>query len=486
MLITTDLHSWIEGRRHQPHLDATLGHVVSALELLRDAARAEHRDVFFFDNGDINDGTGLSASAEDHVAFLAPVMRQAGYDALNLGNHELYQRNGHGLLPGPECPIVGLQESGYIASWRGRYLTANVVWSNSSQPVGDRYAVLQGDFGTKLLVFGFLYNMDDHCDAVKVLDVESVVKSDWFLSALDQQCDAVVVLAHMDYRDTLVDVIFQAIRRRMGAKKPIQILAGHSHIRGYRQLDDFASVYEAGCKLDTVGFLSFERISDGSALRFHHTNITGSRLDLAGALNRTPQQLRPSAGVHQALELARRRANSDDVLGCASDHYHLASPLQESGSLWSFYMNTVLPGTLINASEQIAVVGTGALTYDIYAGEFLVDDAYTASPYGNFWLILEQLPGADLAELLSQLNRKPPTGRPRRARVPDYVSSGEPQKGNFYDLVFCDFDMDIILEHLGRIRHHHFQPRLYKPALNTSSVLVAWFKHQPCLKELHA
>ncbi|CAJ1379288.1 unnamed protein product, partial [Effrenium voratum] len=409
------------------------------LKLLRDAARAEHRDVFFFDNGDINDGTGLSASAEDHVAFLAPVMRrwvlngQAGYDALNLGNHELYQRNGHGLLPGPECPIVGLQESGYIASWRGRYLTANVVWSNSSQPVGDRYAVLQGDFGTKLLAFGFLYNMDDHCDAVKVLDVESVVKSDWFLSALDQQCDAVVVLAHMDYRDTLVDVIFQAIRRRMGAKKPIQILAGHSHIRGYRQLDDFASVYEAGCKLDTVGFLSFERISDGSALRFHHANITGSRLDLAGALNRTPQQLRPSAGVHQALELARRRANSDDVLGCASDHYHLASPLQESGSLWSFYMNTVLPGTLINASEQIAVVGTGALTYDIYAGEFLVDDAYTASPYGNFWLILEQLPGADLAELLSQLNRKPPTGRPRRARVPDYVSSGEPQKGNFYE-----------------------------------------------------
>lgn len=124
------------------------------------------------------------------------------------------------------------------------YLTANVVWSNSSQPVGDRYAVLQGDFGTKLLAFGFLYlgssqpygsfygslnlfqessflqaapryNMDDHCDAVKVLDVESVVKSDWFLSALDQQCDAVVVLAHMDYRDTLVDVIFQA-RGNMG------------------------------------------------------------------------------------------------------------------------------------------------------------------------------------------------------------------------------------------------------------------------------
>jgi len=59
------------------------------LEHLRHSARSAMRDVFFFDNGDINDGTGLSASAEDHVEYLAPVLRSAKYDALNVGNHEL-------------------------------------------------------------------------------------------------------------------------------------------------------------------------------------------------------------------------------------------------------------------------------------------------------------------------------------------------------------------------------------------------------------
>ena len=67
------------------------------LDRLRHTARLQQRDLFFFDNGDINDGTGLSASAEDHVTYLAPVMRAMQYDALNMGNHELYQRNGHGI-----------------------------------------------------------------------------------------------------------------------------------------------------------------------------------------------------------------------------------------------------------------------------------------------------------------------------------------------------------------------------------------------------
>ena len=46
--------------------------------------------------------------------------------------------------------------------------------------------------------------------------------------------DGVVVLAHMDYRDPLVDKIWAAVREGMGSTKPLQILAGHSHRRGYR------------------------------------------------------------------------------------------------------------------------------------------------------------------------------------------------------------------------------------------------------------
>ena len=128
------------------------------------------------------------------------------------------------------------------------YLTSNVVWSSTQQPVGSRYTVVEGKFGTKLLVFGFLYNMEDHCDAVSVLDVEQTLASEWFIESLEALenpylqagpmrlalctlccqahrtlCDGVVVLAHMDFRDALVDKIWAAVRQGMGPSKPIQV-----------------------------------------------------------------------------------------------------------------------------------------------------------------------------------------------------------------------------------------------------------------------
>ena len=97
---------------------------------------------------DINDGTGLSAFAGDHVQYLAPILRQVPYDALNAGNHELYQRNGGaGELPGSACPIDALNASGFIDSWNGTYLTSNIVWAKTKKHVGSQYLLLEGEFG---------------------------------------------------------------------------------------------------------------------------------------------------------------------------------------------------------------------------------------------------------------------------------------------------------------------------------------------------
>ena len=97
-------HSWLEPRVHQPHLNASLAHVAAMHQELRARARAQRKELFFFDNGaprhrkeaflmlcralnsseraveDINDGTGLSALAPDHVAYITPVLQTARYD----------------------------------------------------------------------------------------------------------------------------------------------------------------------------------------------------------------------------------------------------------------------------------------------------------------------------------------------------------------------------------------------------------------------
>jgi 2',3'-cyclic-nucleotide 2'-phosphodiesterase (5'-nucleotidase family) len=212
LMVTTDMHSWVEGRTHQPHLNASIADLVSTVEHLKSTAAQQGKDVFLFDNGDVNDGTGLSATASNHVDYLVPLLRQVPYDALNCGNHELYQR---GDGKNDDCPITGLAQSGYIGSWRGRYLTSNIVDPTTQQPIGSRFTQLTGKFGTNLLVFGFLYDMEDHCPAVRVQKVEDVVRAPWFLQALrgvGAAADAIVVLAHMDADDPLVRVIHRAVR----------------------------------------------------------------------------------------------------------------------------------------------------------------------------------------------------------------------------------------------------------------------------------
>jgi 2',3'-cyclic-nucleotide 2'-phosphodiesterase (5'-nucleotidase family) len=51
------------------------------------------KDVFLVDYGDVVDGTGISNVAEDHCQHLLPLYGQVPFDALNCGNHELYDNS---------------------------------------------------------------------------------------------------------------------------------------------------------------------------------------------------------------------------------------------------------------------------------------------------------------------------------------------------------------------------------------------------------
>ena len=51
----------------------------------------EKKDIFFFDNGDVVDGTGLSSATDVDGLAVLPLLAKMPYDALNCGNHELYQ-----------------------------------------------------------------------------------------------------------------------------------------------------------------------------------------------------------------------------------------------------------------------------------------------------------------------------------------------------------------------------------------------------------
>eukprot|EP00540_Astrosyne_radiata_P006293 CAMPEP_0116861010 /NCGR_PEP_ID=MMETSP0418-20121206/22776_1 /TAXON_ID=1158023 /ORGANISM="Astrosyne radiata, Strain 13vi08-1A" /LENGTH=89 /DNA_ID=CAMNT_0004495567 /DNA_START=6 /DNA_END=272 /DNA_ORIENTATION=- len=69
-----------------------------------------------------------------------------------------------------------------------QYLTTNVFWktkkkSDPKESIGSRYTLLRHD-DTRVLVFGFLYNMMDTCELVQVQTMESLVEETWFRDVL--------------------------------------------------------------------------------------------------------------------------------------------------------------------------------------------------------------------------------------------------------------------------------------------------------------
>ena len=110
-------------------------------------------------------------------------------------------------------------QSGFIASWKGRYIQGNIKNKTTHELLGTPYGRIAGAMGTELLVLGFLYDMTDHCDAVAVQAVEDALLEPWFseamLAASDVKVQAIVVLAHMHFEDKLISVILKAIRKRL-------------------------------------------------------------------------------------------------------------------------------------------------------------------------------------------------------------------------------------------------------------------------------
>ena len=102
--------------------------------------------------------------------------------------------------------------------------------------------------------------MPDACAMARVEKVHEVLASDWFQESLQEpNLDGVLVLAHMDVQDPLVFVIHKAIRAVLGPNFPVQFVTGHTHYRGFHQVDDASTSVEAGRYLDTVGFLAFPK-----------------------------------------------------------------------------------------------------------------------------------------------------------------------------------------------------------------------------------
>ena len=438
LLVTTDVHSWIAGHSHRDHepeqLDANFGTLVSFVERVKAAADAQHKDVFFFDNGDVVDGTALSESK----VTLFSLLTRVPYDALNCGNHELYRDD---TIQSMLTPLPGGDGHSFVNHWGGRYLSSNIDLAGSGGPLGSaRYALLRGKHGASLLVLGFMYDMEDHCASVNVTHVHEAVRRPWFHEAMRQLpgVDAVIVLGHMDYADPLVNTILRAIRTA-NATVPVQFLTGHSHIRAFARLDAHAVSFEAGNYGNTVGFASFnvskphrswrsgsQRAHAGdhpasgrqtilplaaTATEFAHVPIDMATGALAAAVGLpTAANLTTPRGalLSRAITSARAAIGATTPLGCAPCTFRLLPNLTATDSMWGLYLGPVTQQAIFcppRNTSQWFLSSTGALRYPLFAGLVVVDDIDTALPFSDRLYIYPRILGRHLEAALQALNR---------------------------------------------------------------------------------
>eukprot|EP00656_Telonema_subtile_P006369 TRINITY_DN12935_c0_g1_i1.p1 TRINITY_DN12935_c0_g1~~TRINITY_DN12935_c0_g1_i1.p1 ORF type:complete len:400 (+),score=112.51 TRINITY_DN12935_c0_g1_i1:92-1291(+) len=372
--------------------------------------------------------------------------------------------------------------SGYIRSWNGRYLTSNLLNATTGTPLGSQYTVLHGEAsGVSLLTFGFMYNMDlsdGRCQAVSVVPVEETVQSEWFITALTKEgaaADAVLVLAHVDAHDPMLATILQAIRKVLPSK-PVQIIAGHSHVRAQVSLDSRAQVFEPGNYFNTIGFSSFDLPTPPSTdpVLFNLQDLDTSKSVLAAAANLTAAALPTPNGTAllQAIKAEEESLGITKVLGCAKQDF-LQGP-----ALNALYIDKIVPESFFEPahnSSQWFVQSTSGLRYSLYKGNVTADDVFKVLPFQDKFFAVRRLTGKTLKALLAALNAQPPPLLIGGEESYYATTDATPEDSAVLDAFWTSFDNPFVTKALnGVLKETGVVAELVSPTLTDTTMMIDW------------
>jgi 2',3'-cyclic-nucleotide 2'-phosphodiesterase (5'-nucleotidase family) len=346
------------------------------------------------------------------------------------------------------------QAGGFIDWWGDRHLASNIVMAGSGEAFSNQFLVLEGTHST-VLVFGFIYHLEDPAPEVVVLDPADVVKAEWFSTALrSNPHSAVLVMAHMGTDDDAVRPILDAIRHYDGEKMPVQFVAGHTHLRRWLQLDTFAKAVESGRYLDTVAFISFPNAETVDRTEqqglFQHefvdANVDNMKVEL-----RTTDDFSTDDGRALTNYILRTKSQLglNEVLGCAPDNYYVNRSLEEHDAIWAIYRDQVVPSQLNrdNGINQAIIISQASWRYDLFAGENTYDDVVAVSPFNEPIFLVGAMP-CDIVLSLNKTMNDNMTSNFYQA-LPAYILSGTVIPGEACELHTHHFELNSIIQNLA-------------------------------------
>jgi 2',3'-cyclic-nucleotide 2'-phosphodiesterase (5'-nucleotidase family) len=452
LVVLTDVHSWVGGHPNEPSLDVSYGDVVSFYQHIQNFCQESDRDVWLVQNGDWIDGTGLAFDGDP--SHLVPLIQKMPFDILNTGNHELYRDEVVDYMKRP---------GGFIDWWGDRYLASNVYTSdnhgNRADPLGNQYTVLNGKH-SKVLVFGFIFDLPNPSKKVIVQHVQNAVQEHWFHKALTEtkHYNAIVVMIHAGHDDPAVTAIHHAIRTILqDDDMPIQFIAGHTHWRRYAVLDPQATVVEAGRYLDTIGWVSFANKESVQRRRwkqrslqdqddnvtepenssatlfptdpavtlttqapidapvmsvddsFQHVFLDANIETLENTLGISSSKFDTTSGMDlkNFIDETRRKMGLSNKIGCAPRDYILNASMTHDNSLWRLFADEVVPRELVKDSvvHRVMFLGQGSWRYDLVGrNELTYDDIIAVSPFNLPLYLVAKLSGNAVLQLNATMN----------------------------------------------------------------------------------
>lgn len=490
ILHTTDIHGWVAGHSHNTTLNADFGDFHSMLLHMHSNAIQNGEELFLFDTGDLIEGTGLSDATTIHGQYIFEILKNvSSYSGLTMGNHDI----GH-----PE--VVDLMRASFIPFWNGTYLTANSVMKSNDDFIGEAYTVFTTHLGTKVLVLGYLFNFTHEANNTVVVPVSISLDEAYFQQAMQVAgVDMIVVCSHIAPQfGPELGQIYQAIRTHHPLT-PLVMLAGHSHVTYFNQLDANAFTIESGKYFEVLGVINFDISSQDGSMQNLGTQWVDTSIQnfisLSGTTEATfdtPQGLATSNLIQYYSVLL----GLNITYGCSPATYSPDVDFSDPSSLYQLYVEQVIPKMVFSSAdgnEQFFVSNTQSLRYNLYAGPVTRNDIYTISPFNDTFVMYQGFPGKALTLLINDImNTSGLANSLQSSRYCGMVSDSTPNwyltttpidVSKVYDLVLATYDAETIFP----VVQHYFgnapfaQYVTYPTELNGTGALQVFIEtYWPC------
>ncbi|KAK6204258.1 Metallo-dependent phosphatase-like protein [Scheffersomyces amazonensis] len=395
---TTDTHGWYSGHLIQQSYNADWGDFISFTSRLKKIADDNGQDLLLIDSGDRHDGNGLSDVTVPNGVKALPIFMKEDYDLLTIGNHELY------LWENSRQEYEDL-----IEHFKGNYLSSNVEYkldNGTFVTFGDKFKYFTTpNKHLRILSFGFLFDFNRFNDHSRVTSIKEVIDNQpWFKETLKayppEEVDLLLLVTHVPITRSWPEIYYlHSVLREFYPDTKIQYFGGHSHIRDFIVLDEYATALQSGRYCETVGWTSINLQTDNFKERYSRTYIDfnlDSFQHHAKISSKDSFDTEKGVNVSKLITQTRNELKLNTPIGYVkkSNYYIDYVPITDSKNIFHFLTKKVLPTltpddeNLEIHDERIIIINTGSIRYDLYKGPYTLDSRYIVSPFENLWVKL--------------------------------------------------------------------------------------------------